>query len=70
MIAFAVQEEMALKLSDVIFRRTGLGSAGKPPGNSLEQCAEFMAAELGWDKAKKEIEIDGVKEKYNKLGIG
>jgi glycerol-3-phosphate dehydrogenase len=70
MIALAVQEEMALKLSDVIFRRTGLGSAGKPPGNSLEQCAEFMAAELGWDKAKKEIEIDGVKEKYNKLGIG
>ena len=60
---------MALKLTDVIFRRTGLGSAGKPSEPTLEKSAAFMAEELGWDENKTREEIEGVKDVYNKLGI-
>ena len=69
MIAFAVQEEMALRLTDIIFRRTGLGSIEKPAESTLEQCAEFMAEESGWDEHRLMQEIDGVKDVYYKLGI-
>lgn len=69
MIAIAVQEEMALNLRDVIFRRTGLGSAGRPSGSTLEQSAGFMAEELGWNDYQTKQEIEGVKGVYNDLGI-
>jgi glycerol-3-phosphate dehydrogenase len=66
----AVHEEMALKLSDVILRRTGLGSAGKPETPNLLRCADFMADELDWDDNKKAKEIDEVEANYNSLGLG
>jgi glycerol-3-phosphate dehydrogenase len=69
-VYFAVREEMALKLSDVILRRTGLGSAGKPDKGILQLCAEIMAAELGWDKSKKNKEVDEVNSVYKRLGLG
>jgi glycerol-3-phosphate dehydrogenase len=70
MISIAVQDEMAIKLSDVIFRRTGIGSTEKPAGNSLEQCAEFMAGELGWSETEKENELDEVRTIYDNHRIG
>lgn len=70
MIAFAVQEEMAQNLTDVIFRRTGLGSAGKPSESTIQESAECMAEELGWDEYHKQQEIMGVKDIYNKHRIG
>lgn len=67
-VHYAVREEMALKLSDVILRRTGLGSVGKPDNGILQLCTEIMAAELGWDKRKKEDEVDEVNAVYKRLG--
>ncbi len=69
-VLHAVHEEMALKLSDVILRRTGLGSAGKPETPNLLRCADFMADELDWDDNKKTKEINEVEAKYNFLGLG
>jgi glycerol-3-phosphate dehydrogenase len=62
----AVREEMAQKLSDVILRRTELGSAGQPSRTHLHLCAEIMAQELGWDSKRVETEIREVNEYYGK----
>jgi glycerol-3-phosphate dehydrogenase len=56
----AVRDEMALKLTDVVFRRTELGSAGNPGRRALEQCAELVAAELDWSEERTAAEIEDV----------
>ncbi|MBN1997965.1 glycerol-3-phosphate dehydrogenase/oxidase [candidate division KSB1 bacterium] len=63
-IVFAVREEMAFKLSDVILRRTELGSAICPEDNILQKCAKIMAKELGWSAERTEAEIEEVKQFY------
>ncbi|MFB0566638.1 MAG: FAD-dependent oxidoreductase [Candidatus Aminicenantaceae bacterium] len=54
----SVQNEVAQKLSDVVLRRTDLGSAGNPGDTALRAAAEIMAKELNWDeeRIKKEIQ--------------
>ncbi len=66
----ALNEEMAVKLSDFIFRRSGLGSAGRPEEDSLKFSADIMAAELMWNESKRVKEIDEVKTVYDQLGLG
>lgn len=61
----AIRDEMALKLSDVVFRRTELGSAGNPGDESLKSCATIMATELGWDKARVQKELEEVRNVYS-----
>ncbi len=57
-IVHSIHEEMALKLTDVVRRRTELGSASCPEEWVLKECANIMAAELNWDEAKIKSEID------------
>ncbi len=59
-VIYAVREEMAVTLPDVVYRRTGLGSTGIPVRETLKQCANIMAAELGWSKARVSKEISSV----------
>lgn len=59
-VVHAVREEMALKLSDVVFRRTDLGSGGHPGSRALETCAELMAQELGWSRERLRDEVSEV----------
>jgi glycerol-3-phosphate dehydrogenase len=60
----AVREEMAHTLSDVVLRRTDLGTASHPEGIALETCAEVLAAELGWDASRVKHEMEEVGRKY------
>ena len=60
-----VREEMALKLSDLVFRRTELGTAGPPGSGTLKIYAEAMGEELGWNQARMEEEIQQVREAYS-----
>jgi glycerol-3-phosphate dehydrogenase len=60
-ILYGIREEMAQKLTDVIFRRTDLATAGVPGDGCLKTSAAFMARELGWDDARTQREIDEVK---------
>ncbi len=60
----AIKEEMALKLSDVIMRRTDLGSAGYPGDETVRDVADLMAKELNWNKAKIKNEVEEVKKIY------
>lgn len=63
-IAFALKEEMALTLEDVVMRRTGIGQFGRPAPQVLEKIAGQMAAHLGWDESKKASEIAGLDPIY------
>lgn len=63
-VRYAVKEEMAQKLSDIVFRRTGLGSAGHPGQRMLELTAATMSAILGWDPATARGEIEAVNQAY------
>lgn len=59
-VVHAVTEEMAIRLGDVVLRRTDLGSLERPGDAALWSCAERMAAELGWDEGKIAFEIADV----------
>ncbi len=58
---YAAGEEMAVKLSDFVFRRAGLGTAGHPGEAILEEAARYLGDELGWDSARKNQELDEVR---------
>ena len=64
-VVHGVREEMAMKLSDVVFRRTELGSAGSPGEVALKNCAEIMARELDWDQARIQRELNEVRAIYS-----
>ena len=66
-LRYFIQEEMALHLTDVLFRRTGLGSLRCPPAGLLTTLAEAMAAELGWDGARQQLEIEQVLQRFAML---
>jgi glycerol-3-phosphate dehydrogenase len=52
----AVADEMALHLDDAVLRRLDLGSAGPPPAEDTERVLAVMAAELGWDEGRRDVE--------------
>ena len=63
-VVHGIREEMALKLTDIVLRRTDLGSAGNPGDQALKTCAEIMAGELGWDNNKIQEELEEAKGIY------
>lgn len=69
-VRFALREECARHLSDVVLRRTGLGTQTAPPPDALRLAAAIMAAELGWTEAQARDEIEAVHEFYRKRGLG
>jgi len=56
-VEHAVEKEMALRLSDVILRRTDLGSGAHPGRAALRAAAASMAAALGWSAARLDGEV-------------
>ena len=63
-----VRQEMAQKLSDIVFRRTDLGTAGHPGDAALQTCAELMAAELGWNDTRRYQELAEVRAAFPAFG--
>ena len=57
-IVHAVRDEMAVTLKDVVLRRTGIGQLGPPASCVLDDVPRIMAAEFGWDEARRLAEID------------
>jgi glycerol-3-phosphate dehydrogenase len=68
-IVHGVRAEMAQTLSDVIFRRTGLGTLGWPGRDLLERCARVLAGEFGWDPQATAREINEVETVYERIGV-
>jgi glycerol-3-phosphate dehydrogenase len=67
-VLYAVRDEMAHKLTDVVFRRTDLGTAGHPGEAALRTCAKLMSAEMGWDEERTQDELCEVTAAYPRLG--
>ncbi len=63
-IVHVIRHEMAVRLSDVVIRRTGLGAAGPPDDGALAWCAAIAARELGWSAARTDEEVAAVKQFY------
>lgn len=66
-IHYAVAEEMACTLGDVVFARTGLGNIGHPGDEVLWAVARIMAEMLSWSDKKMEAEIEDVEAQYSYL---
>ena len=63
-ILFAVHEEAALTLEDVVMRRTGIGQLGHPSEDRLVRAADIMAVECGWDDDRKAREVAAVERNF------
>ncbi len=59
-VVYAARNEMARTLSDIVMRRTGIGTLGNPGEEVLRKVAVVAARELRWDKEKTEKEIAAV----------
>jgi glycerol-3-phosphate dehydrogenase len=66
-IVHAVREEMALKLADVVFRRTDLATGAHPGEDALRVCATLMASELHWDSCRTQNELHEVNAMFPQL---
>ncbi len=56
-VLFAVRHEQAVRLADVMFRRTALGFGGDQGRHAVARVAALMAAELGWTEARRQAEL-------------
>ena len=56
----AVRNEMAVKLSDFVLRRSDLAETGRLDQVNLKRCAGIMAEELGWNDNRRQREIEEV----------
>ena len=63
-VSFAVDYEMAQRLTDVIFRRTGLGTLGHPGDGCLERCADIMAARLSWTGQERQEQLQQTRRHF------
>lgn len=63
-IAYAVREEMAFHLSDIVFRRTDLATGGHPGPKALQEAATLAARELGWDERTRREQIALVERRF------
>ncbi len=66
-IIYSIRNEMAYKLRDIIFRRTGIGSAGHPGKEMLKKVASLSAQELEWSKDKTTSELNKVEYIYSEM---
>jgi glycerol-3-phosphate dehydrogenase len=63
-VTYAVDTEMAVSLSDVLFRRTGLGTLGNPGNETIEKVADVMGRELKWNRSRKNKEMEKAVEVF------
>jgi glycerol-3-phosphate dehydrogenase len=63
-VLYGVEHEMAQKYTDIVFRRTDLGTIGHPGRVRLWHCVKVMGARLGWCPTKIQQEFDEVEAKF------
>ena len=63
-VIHAVEREMAVRLDDVIFRRTDMGTGSNPGKAAITECAGIMAEALNWPESKKQREIEIIMQRF------
>jgi glycerol-3-phosphate dehydrogenase len=64
-VIHVIRNEMAMRLTDIVVRRTALGSAGHPGSDAVRGCAVLAAREIGWPDERMEREIAAVEAFYS-----
>jgi glycerol-3-phosphate dehydrogenase len=59
-VSRAIHEEMAVKLSDIVLRRLGLGGHGELTRTTVADVAQLAGAELGWSAMRQQAEVEDV----------
>ncbi|MGB4267900.1 MAG: glycerol-3-phosphate dehydrogenase C-terminal domain-containing protein, partial [Spirochaetota bacterium] len=62
-VIYAIRHEMARTLSDIVFRRTGICTAGNPGNDLLKLVAETAAKELKWDEKELKRQLKSVQQR-------
>jgi glycerol-3-phosphate dehydrogenase len=57
-VLYAVRQEMARSLTDILLRRTGIATLGSPGIPVLEEVAALAASELHWSQARVDCELE------------
>jgi glycerol-3-phosphate dehydrogenase len=65
-VIHTIRSESALRLSDIVLRRTTFGAAGHPGFESLQGSAAIAARELGWSPERTQEEIAEVERVYER----
>jgi len=63
-IVYAIKYESARTLKDIMLRRTGTGTLGKPGNDIIAKITAIAAEMLGWDKKRTEEEVASLKGVY------
>ena len=63
-VVYVIRHEMALKLTDIVLRRTSVGALGHPGDEVVHECARIAAVELDWDAARTAEEVSSVNAFY------
>ena len=63
-IVHAIREEMAVRLGDIVFRRTDLATGAHPGPAALQEAAWLAARELGWDERRRRDELANVEQRF------
>jgi glycerol-3-phosphate dehydrogenase len=63
-VLYVIREEMAVHMSDIVFRRTNLGTGGHPGGPALAGLQEFLQQHCDWDRSRVENERAAVDRHY------
>jgi glycerol-3-phosphate dehydrogenase len=63
-IVYAIKYENAKTLTDIMLRRTGIGTLGNPGKDIIEKIIKLAAEMLNWDKKRIEVENESVKRVY------
>ncbi len=64
-VVYAIQYESAKTLTDIMLRRTGIGTLGNPGKAVIEKIASLAAGMLGWSEKRKEEEISSLMKVYD-----
>ena len=59
-VAYAIEFEMAISLTDIFFRRTGIGTLGYPGDKIFSKVVNVAKEKLGWDDTQTQQQIDRV----------
>ncbi len=64
-VVYVIKKEMAFTLSDIFFRRTGIGTLGYPGDETFNKVVEIAKEYLNWDDKKTQDEINNVMKIFN-----
>lgn len=63
-VVYVIKKELAYTLSDIFFRRTGIGTLGYPGNDTFNIVVETAKEQLNWDEERTQNEINEVMNKF------